>query len=113
MEAVNRQGSKLYAKLISIEKSEQKGFDECLQFNNEVLEDLDELIFKDHFLAIRAQVSNEEMMGLITDPYDCTLTQLITSKILTELECMDIFDQILKAAYSLVMNGYWHRNLRA
>lgn len=110
---MDRQGARLFAKLISIERSEQKGFDECLQFNNEVLEDLDELIFKENLLAIRAQVSNEEMMGLVTDPYDTNLAQLILNKVLTEQECMEIFDQVLRAAYSLVMNGYWHRNLRA
>lgn len=26
---------------------------------------------------------------------------------------MNIFDQIVRAVYSLIMNGYWHRNIRA
>ncbi len=26
---------------------------------------------------------------------------------------MKIFDQIVRAVYSLIMSGYWHRNIRA
>jgi hypothetical protein len=26
---------------------------------------------------------------------------------------MAVFDQIVRAVYSIVMNGYWHRNVRA
>jgi hypothetical protein len=58
VEAVDRQGNRYFAKLINLAKSEQKGYDECLQFNSEVLEDLDDFIFKEHLLKIHTQISN-------------------------------------------------------
>lgn len=84
-------GKPVYAKLVNIAKSEAKGYDECLQFNSEVLEDLDEMIFKDHFLGILTQISNEEVTGFVTDPYDCRLDQFIVKEALSEKDCLGIF----------------------
>lgn len=51
-------------------------------------------------------------MGLITDVYECNLQQYIDKAHISEKDALDIFSQVVKAIYSLVMNGYWHRNIR-
>jgi hypothetical protein len=74
--------------------------------------DLEDFPFPDNFLKIQEDFSSEEMHTTITEAYETNLQQYIYNKAIQEKEALAIFTQVARAAYSISIAGYWHRNIR-
>jgi hypothetical protein len=59
------------------------------------------------------EITSRDVTAIITKPYQSTLEKYIKSKKINEKEALGIFDQILKAVYSLWMDDTITRNLRS
>lgn len=70
------------------------------------------MMFPQHFLKIESEISNKDVVGFVRQPYNTNLQIYLRGKTLTEKDVLQIFDQILKAVYSLFQEGYATRNLR-
>ncbi len=70
------------------------------------------MMFPQHFVKIESEISNKDVVGLVRQPYNTNLQIYLRGKTLTEKDVLQIFDQILKAVYSLFQEGYATRNLR-
>ena len=69
-----------------------------MEFNTEVLEDVADCAFKENMLDIKSIVSNEELVGYITEPYDCNLLQSIQKEVLGDREVGSIFADCLESS---------------
>ena len=59
------------------------------------------MIFPQHFLKIEEEMNSSTVTGFLTKPYQTSLEKHLRNKKLNEKEAMTIFDQIVKAVYSL------------
>ena len=64
-------------------------------------------------MKIEEEITNKAVTGFVTAPYTTTLDKYTKQSKISEKEALVIFDQIVKAVYSLYVSGFQTKNLRA
>jgi predicted membrane-bound spermidine synthase len=59
------------------------------------------------------EINNSTIVGFITKPFEYSLFDFVKSKKIQEKEAMKIFDQIIKAIYSLYQEEFLTRQVRS
>ena len=111
--ATSSKGERFLVKFVNISKAFDLGIMSCIDYNKQVLlNNIDTPAFPEHILQIRDQLQNNEVMGLVSQHYETTLQKYMFATNISEKEALEIFNQTLKAVYSLTMMGYLHKNIR-
>lgn len=109
-----KKNQEYYAKILALSTLDEYELNDVIDFNISALEETVEYIYPDSFLYIEDARQQNQSIVLLTKKYEARLDEyLLTAGPRPEKQALIIFQDILKAVYSLVMNGYWHRNLRA
>ena len=112
-EAYNDEGQGLYVKLLQVAKIDNLGISETLDFNRALLGQLDDFLFQEHFLKIQEEITNNKVVGFVTQPYKTTLDRYTKKNKISQKQAMKIFDHIVKAVYSLYNAGFISKNIRS
>ena len=70
------------------------------------------MAFPDHINNISISIPNDGLFTFISQAYDTNLETYMKTTLITETEQHRIFDNVLKAVYSVFGNGYWHKCIR-
>jgi hypothetical protein len=70
------------------------------------------MAFPEQINKIIISVPNDGMFTFITEPYETNLEEYMRTTRITEVQALQIFDNVLKAVYSVYVSGYWHKCIR-